>query len=298
MNTAQALIAHLDQHTLADNDNIRLTLASALVGYPVLLEGLPGVGKTGLALGVAQALALDLKRLQCTPDIQPADITGYLRPDAGGREFVFVPGPVFTPCLLVDEINRANPRSQSALLEAMAEGTVTVEGQTHTLPSERVILATQNPQDQVGTQALPESQLDRFGVVLELGYPSSEKEQAVMARSLHQPPAPPAVSLMQARSEALSSEIKPAALDYLTRLVEATRTDDRFHHGLSTRGALVLADMSRGLAHIEGRGYVTPENIQGAFCAVARHRLVQNNQTPGRLTPDSVLQSLLDRVPL
>ena len=298
MTVANDLVEHLANHTLASKDDCKMTLASVLAGYPVLLEGLPGVGKTGLALGVAEALSLGMRRLQCTPDVQPADITGYLRPDPKGENFVFVEGPVFTPCLLVDEINRANPRSQSALLEAMAEGTVTVEGQTQSLPPERVILATQNPQDQVGTQALPESQLDRFGVVLELGYPSANKERAVMARQFEAAPNAPHLDLMQARQALQQVAGSDDALSYLSRVVEASRADDGFRHGLSTRGALVLADLARALAWIEGRSYLTPADVQQAFYPMARHRLVLNNAIPGQLTPDSRLAQVLERVPL
>ena len=298
MTVANDLVEHLANHTLASKNDCKMTLASVLAGYPVLLEGLPGVGKTGLALGVAEALSLSMRRLQCTPDVQPADITGYLRPDPKGENFVFVEGPVFTPCLLVDEINRANPRSQSALLEAMAEGTVTVEGQTQSLPPERVILATQNPQDQVGTQALPESQLDRFGVVLELGYPNADKERAVMARQFKAAPNAPHLDLMQARQALQQVVSSDDALSYLSRVVEASRSDDGFRHGLSTRGALVLADLARALAWIEGRDYLTPADIQQAFYPMARHRLVLNNAIPGQLTPDSRLVQVLERVPL
>ncbi|MGB0966057.1 MAG: AAA family ATPase [Litorivicinus sp.] len=292
------LIQHLASYTLASESDCRLTLASVIAGYPVLLEGLPGVGKTGLALGVAQALALDFKRLQCTPDTQPADITGYLRPDPGGQNFVFVEGPVFTPCLLVDEINRANPRSQAALLEAMAEGTVSVEGQTHSLPPERVILATQNPQDQIGTQALPESQLDRFGVVLTLGYPDAEKESAVIARQLDTPPAAPALDLLDTRASVRGVVTNDQALGYLTRLIQATRSATDFRHGLSTRGALVLADLARALAFLDRRDFVAPDDVQQAFLPVARHRLTLNTPGAAALTPDSRLMEVIQGIAL
>ena len=224
MTVANDLVEHLANHTLASKDDCKMTLASVLAGYPVLLEGLPGVENR---FGARRGRSAQPEH--ATIAMHPRCSTGgYHRLSAPGSKrgkLVFVEGPVFTPCLLVDEINRANPRSQSALLEAMAEGTVTVEGQTQSLPPERVILATQNPQDQVGTQALPESQLDRFGVVLELGYPSSDKERAVMARQFEAAPNAPHLDLMQARQALQQVAGFDDALSYLSRVVEASRAE-------------------------------------------------------------------------
>lgn len=293
-----SLVEYLDRHTLADETTIRKTLACLLAGYPVLLEGLPGVGKTGLAQGVSKALNRSLTRIQCTPDIQPADITGYLRPDPKGEAFIFVEGPVFSPFLLIDEINRAHSRSQAALLEAMAEGSVTVEGKTHQLSSERVVIATQNPQDQVGTNPLPESQLDRFGLALVMGYPSLEKESQVLARKFTQPTEPPHIDIAELRHSIHAIEINDKGLDYLHRLIAQTRNDSRFRHGLSTRGALVLADLGRAMAALEGRSFVTPVDIQQIFSDVARHRLTLVDQRTNHFTPDECLQEVLAEVAL
>ena len=293
----KSFIDTLEQNTLADLRSCELSVASVIAGYPVLYEGLPGVGKTGLAVTLSKLLGLVSRRLQCTPDIQPADIVGYLRPNAQGDEFIMVEGPVFTPCLLVDEINRANPRAQSALLEAMAEGTVTLEGVTHTLPEERVILATQNPQDQIGTHPLPESQLDRFGLVLPLVYPSAEKEARLLQGQFTHQALSQQLDLMTTRKTVLKLTLNDACLDYLQRLVSRTREHPDYVHGLSTRGAKVLADIARAMAFIRGRDFVTPDDIQAVFFDVARHRLALRSKSSG-FTPDAELQSLLESVSL
>lgn len=295
MANIQSVIAQLHESTLASKEVCLLSLASIFAGYPVLYEGLPGVGKTGLALKFAELLGLSSRRLQCTPDLQPADIIGYLRPAANSESFVMVQGPVFTPCLLVDELNRANPKAQSALLEAMAEGTVTLEGETQLLPPERVILATQNPQDQIGTFPLPESQLDRFGIVLPLGYPDIAKEKLLVQNAFPSMTISSTLDLLSCRRTIHAVDVNDNAADYILRLVQATRQDPQFKHGLSTRGAKVLTDIARAVAWINDRKYVTPDDVQQVFHAVCRHRLI-SVQTQGSFSNDANLDQLIQSV--
>ncbi len=276
-----AAVAEVGSVLLGKEAQIRLALCCLFSRGHLLIEDLPGMGKTTLSHALADVLGLSWKRVQFTSDLLPADILGvsiYNRSDAS---FSFHPGPIFTQLLLADEINRTTPRTQSALLEAMAERQVTVEGETRPLPDPFFVIATQNPVHQSGTYPLPESQLDRFLMRLELGYPhpraerqmferghNSGAERVVLARRISDE------QLRQIRSRAATVHASDNLLDYLQRLVAYTRSSAEFAVGLSPRGALALLDCARTWALMHNRGHLVPEDLQMVLPAVAAHRLV------------------------
>jgi MoxR-like ATPase len=272
-------LAAANRIILGKDRQIRLALACLLANGHLLIEDLPGVGKTTLAHTLARLLGLDFQRLQFTSDMLPADIVGTSIWDREHSRFQFLPGPVFTQLVLADEINRATPKTQSALLEAMEERQVTAEGETRPLPLPFFVVATQNPSHQIGTFPLPESQLDRFLMRIELGYPDVAAERALLeggdrrdAVAQLQPCLTPA-QLLQLQAAIQSVHVAPALLDYLQALVAATRNEARFAHGLSPRAALALLACARAWACIAGRDAVLPEDVQAIFPSVARHRL-------------------------
>lgn len=259
---------------------LALAFASILAGGHVLFEDVPGLGKTLAARSLAAACGLDFRRLQCTPDLLPADITGSFVYAPATAEFVFRPGPVFTGMFLADEINRTSPKTQSALLEAMAEGQVTVEGEGFALPRPFHVIATSNPIEYEGTYALPEAQLDRFMVRLSVGYPSREGEQQVLLNRIgrrHEVAEVPAVVSasemlrMQATVEGVHVD-EDVAL-YCVDLASATRTHREVQVGASPRGAQALMLVGRARAVMDGRDFVTPEDVKTAAVAVLAHRL-------------------------
>lgn len=258
---------------------IKLSLTCLLAGGHLLIEDIPGVGKTTLAHALAITLGLKFQRVQFTSDLLPADLTGVSVYDRNKAAFVFHPGPVFSQVLLADEINRASPKTQSALLEAMEEHQVSVEGETRPLPDPFFVIATQNPFHQVGTFPLPESQLDRFLMCISLGYPDPKAERALLEgedrRKLLSELAPvltPA-ELMALREASRRVHASPALLDYLQALVNQTRAASTFAEGLSPRAALALLAAARAWALIEGRDHLLPEDIQAILPAAASHRL-------------------------
>lgn len=258
---------------------IRLALCCLCAGGHLLLEDLPGMGKTTLAHALARVLGLEYKRIQFTSDLLPADILGVSVFDRERGMFDFLPGPIFTQLLLADEINRATPKTQSALLEAMAEGQVSVEGVSQSLPTPFFVIATQNPLTQSGTYVLPESQLDRFFMRISLGYPDPAAERRLLmgedaARNLPrlQPVLSPA-QLQEARVAVERIHVSEALLDYVQRLVAWTRTEADNIAGLSPRGALALLRAARSWALLAGRDHVLPEDVQAVLGAVAEHRL-------------------------
>jgi MoxR-like ATPase len=275
----QAVAAQVGSVVVGKQPQIRLALACLLARGHLLIEDLPGVGKTTLAHALSLSLGLQFKRVQFTNDLLPADITGVSVFERETSRFVFHPGPVFSQVLLADEINRASPKAQSALLEAMEERQVSVDGEARRLPEPFFVIATQNPQDQIGTFALPESQLDRFLMCIELGYPDPKSERALlegrdrrdMLSTLPACMTPAELAgLQQSVSEV---RVAPALIDYLQNMLTFSRRAAAFSEGLSPRAGLGLLQAARAWALLDGRNHVLPDDIQSVLTAVAGHRL-------------------------
>ena len=279
---AAALFARAKQRVCAvvrgKDEVVDKALVAAVAGGHLLLEDVPGVGKTTLASALAEALGGTLRRIQFTSDLLPGDITGVSVLVPGSSGFTFRRGPVFANVVLADEINRATPKTQSALLEAMSEGQVTADGQRHALPDPFVVLATQNPHDFHGTFPLPDSQLDRFLMRLSMGYPSREHERSIL-RSGGRAQGSPAAGLTLDETRALRAAVEQVSVheeveDLLLDLVAATRTDARFLRGVSTRGAGALHRAARALALSRGRAFVVPEDLRELAVPVLAHRVL------------------------
>ncbi|NOY62464.1 MAG: MoxR family ATPase [Gammaproteobacteria bacterium] len=277
--TLDKIINRASRIILGKEQTLRLALTCILARGHLLIEDLPGVGKTTLAHVLARTLGLDFQRIQFTSDLLPSDISGasiYLR-DSG--EFKFRPGPIFSQMLLADEINRATPKTQSALLEAMEEQQVTIEGESHPLPSPFFVIATQNPAHQIGTFALPESQLDRFMMRVSMGYPDRQAERALLKgrerRDLLHNLEPclesKALRTMQARVPTI--HVSDALLDYLQDILQLSRQSSHYKTGLSPRAGLAILRSAQSWAMLEGRNHVIPEDIQMVLPSVAAHRL-------------------------
>lgn len=260
---------------VGNRQQVELALACLLADGHLLLEDLPGLGKTTLARTLAQVLRLDHDRVQFTADLLPSDILGMSIFNRREEQFSFQAGPVFTQVLLADEVNRATPRTQSALLEAMSEAQVTIDGMTRPLPTPFFVIATQNPANQSGTYPLPESQLDRFLMKLSLGYPDPEAERVLLQRGAEKvvEAAVPEGWLMETRELVQSCYMSDSVLDYLQRLIAYTRESAEFRVGLSPRGGMALASAARAVAVMAGRDYVIPEDIQRVLEPVAGHRV-------------------------
>lgn len=278
-NITNAIIQTASQVILGKQTQIKLSLACLLAGGHLLIEDLPGMGKTTLAHTLAQVLGLSFRRTQFTSDLLPADIIGVSVYDRNLSAFKFHPGPVFTNVLLADEINRASPKTQSALLEAMEEQQITVDGETYPLPSPFFVIATQNPKYHIGTFPLPESQLDRFLMRIELGYPDSAAERALLQNTGGRNgqiqsvcDAAGVAALQQAVSRI---HVSDAALDYLQALISYSRS--QFVTGLSPRAGLGLRKCAQAWALLEGRDFVTPEDIQAVLPSVVSHRIITEN---------------------
>ncbi len=280
--------AQVNRLVLGKPREVRLAFTTLLAGGHLLLEDLPGLGKTTLARAMAATLGLDFQRAQFTADLLPSDIVGVSIFEQASREFRFHPGPVFTQLLLADEINRAPPRTQSALLEAMAEQQVSVDGITHALPQPFFVIATQNPVDLAGTFPLPDSQMDRFLLRLHLGYPDADAEREMLAgedrRDLiaHSLPrlGPDEVLALRAAVERVHAS--PALVAYVQALLQESRRHPGVQVGLSPRAGLGLLRGARALALLEGRGHALPEDVQALFPHVAAHRLVPESEAETR----------------
>ena len=273
------IIEAAGQVILGKETQIRLALACLLARGHLLIEDIPGVGKTTLAHVLARSLGLNFQRIQFTSDMLPADIIGVSIYDRETGAFKFHPGPVFSQVILADEVNRATPKTQSALLEAMEEHQVTAEGATRPLPEPFFVIATQNPTEQVGTFPLPESQLDRFLMRIELGYPDRAAERALLSGTARRDllatlkPCMTPAELVELQEGASAVHVAPALLDYVQALVDHTRRSPDFLAGLSPRAALALVHSARAWALIEGRDKVIPEDVQAVLPGVVGHRL-------------------------
>jgi MoxR-like ATPase len=273
------VIAQVGRIILGKEHQIRLTVACLLARGHLLIEDLPGVGKTTLAHAIAKSLGLDFHRIQFTSDLLPADILGVSVFDRDSSAFKFHPGPVFSQVILADEVNRATPKAQSALLEAMEEHQVTTEGETRPLPEPFFVIATQNPSHQIGTFPLPESQLDRFLMRIHLGYPDATAERRLLEGRERRDmiadlsPVLNTAELLQRQKQAREVFAAPALLDYLQALVAHTRQSSQFVNGLSPRAGLYLLNAARAWAYMDGRRQVLPEDVQAVLPSVVGHRL-------------------------
>ena len=297
-----ACLHAVNQVLLGKESQVRLALACLLAKGHLLIEDMPGVGKTTLSYALARVLGLDYQRVQFTSDLLPGDILGTSVFDQNSGQFSFHPGPIFTGLVLADEINRATPKTQSALLEAMEEGQVSIEGTTRPLPKPFFVIATQNPIGQSGTFNLPESQLDRFLMRLSLGYPARTAEKALLLGESRRAVLPrlqvvlEREELIALQGEVVKVRVSDALVDYVLRLVEATRSQPQFAWGLSPRGSLALLAAARAWALLDRRDYVIPEDVQAVLPAVAGHRL-RDQADPGHQGCGVLLQWLLREVP-
>jgi len=272
-------LEQIDRTVLGKSSQVRLCLACLLARGHLLIEDVPGVGKTTLAHALARTLGLDFHRIQFTSDLLPADVLGAAIYDKDSGTFSFHPGPIFAQVILADEINRASPKAQSALLEAMEEGQVSIEGETRSLPTPFFVIATQNPSDQIGAFPLPESQLDRFLLRIRLGFPDHAAERALLRgedrRDLlaAMTPAISAAEFVEQQKLAQRVHVSDALLDYLQALIAASRSDTRFIAGLSPRAGLGLLRAAQAWAYLDGRDFVQPEDVQAVLPALTPHRL-------------------------
>jgi MoxR-like ATPase len=302
---AKALIDNIEKVIVGKREAIELAVIALLCKGHFLIDDVPGVGKTMLARSIAQSIGCSFSRIQFTPDLLPSDVTGVSIFSQVSKKFEFRAGPVFSEIVLVDEINRATPKTQSALLEAMQEGQVTVDGVTHVLPDVFMVLATQNPIETEGTFRLPEAQLDRFLLKIKLGYPTVENELEILDRQQYIHPIEeikPVVSkeqVLTAQAEVRSVDVTSPVRQYIVEIVKTTREHPDLYLGASPRGTLGLFKCGQARAAILGRGYVIPDDIQALVEPVLGHRMIL---APGahlqELNEGKVLQEVLDRVPV
>jgi len=299
----EALFAQLNQIILGKDRQLRLAVACMLARGHLLIEDVPGVGKTTLAHALARSLGLGFQRIQFTSDLLPADVLGGSVFDRESGSFKFHPGPIFAQFILADEVNRATPKTQSALLEAMEEEQVTLDAASHPLPQPFFVIATQNPSTQVGTFALPESQLDRFLMRIELGYPDRAAERALLTGADRREIAGRSGAVMRPadlqtlQAEAANLVVAPALVDYLQALIEASRESPQFSAGLSPRAGLALLAAARAWAFVSGRKSVLPEDVQAVLPAVAGHRL-RPTQANTRTSSTALVEEWMKSVPL
>ena len=276
----QLLSANIATQIVGKDRPIQLVLAALLAGGHVLLEDVPGVGKTLLAKSLAKSIDAKFQRIQCTPDLLPSDITGTNIWNPGSREFEFIPGPVFTNILLADEINRATPRTQSALLEVMEERQVTLDGHSRPVVAPFFVIATQNPIESHGTFALPEAQMDRFTISLSLGYPAAAEELQMLQRLATGSsvadlvPCITLVELQTMQQQCRRVKVDPAIAEYIVDLVRATRTDREISLGVSPRGSVALYRMTQAWAWIQDRPYALPDDVKELAVYVLAHRIM------------------------
>ena len=276
----QNILTEIESVIVGKNENVEKILMAILAQGHVLMEDVPGVGKTTTALTFAKVLGLDTRRVQFTSDTVPSDVIGYSVYDKSADSFVYKPGAIMTNLLLADEINRTSSKTQAALLEVMEEGNATVDGKTHEIPKPFTVIATQNPFGSAGTQMLPQSQMDRFMIKLSMGYPDFESQVNILRDRQKEQPLD-TLQMISSREEVqnMQQEVKAVEvaediLRYITLLVEATRQNDRIQLGVSPRGALALNNMAKAAAYISGRDYVIPDDVLQVFAKVCAHRVI------------------------
>lgn len=296
----KALLSFLDQRLLGKQSEVRLSLACLLSGGHLLLEDVPGVGKTTLAAALAEGLGLDSNRIQFTSDLMPSEITGGTIFDRESQDFIVRQGPIFTQLVVADEINRATPRTQSALLEAMSESSVSIDGKRYPLDSAFTVIATQNPALQTGTYLLPESQLDRFTMCLSLGYPDPVFERQLLSRVdagiIANAPDLPTGQLMHWRDAVSNVHCSDSIIDYLHRLLAESRDNDHLSLGVSPRGGQQWLAAARAWALLAERDHVLPDDIQAVAVPVVAHRCVAKSQSKEACV--SAVSGMLESVPV
>jgi len=301
---AQSILSQVRQAVVGKDAVLLRVLAAILSGGHILLEDVPGVGKTTMALAFSRVLDLDYNRVQFTPDVLPSDVTGYSVPDRQTGEMVYQKGAILCNLFLADELNRATSRTQSALLEAMEEGQVTVDGITHPLPKPFVVIATQNPTGAAGTQMLPDSQMDRFTIRLSLGYPSPKDEMAMVASRQGTNPLKNLMPLLsRADLAALQEKVErtylhEAVIKYIVDLITATRNSEDIERGASPRATLAVTAMAKAAAQIRGRDYVIPADVREVFSWTVAHRLILSSKAEGLgKTAEEILKEIVERTP-
>ena len=301
--SAQQLINQVRRVVVGKDHVLVWVLAAMLADGHILLEDIPGVGKTTMALAFSKVMGLRCNRVQFTPDVLPSDVTGYSILDQAAGKMVYQPGAVLCNMFLADELNRATSRTQSALLEAMEEGQVTVDGISHPIPKPFTVIATQNPTGASGTQPLPDSQMDRFTVRLSLGYPSRKDEaNMVLSRQKGDPmaeltPLFTASQVEYLRELVAQTYVGEPVVNYIIDLIDASRHHEHILRGASPRATLALTSMAKAIAQLRGRDYVIPGDVKEVFVTTIAHRLILTSKAEGmNLTPEALLQQILERV--
>ena len=291
------------RRVVSGKDQVLLwTVATMLAGGHILLEDIPGVGKTTMAVAFSKVLGLSYNRVQFTPDVLPSDVTGFTVLDQATGEMTYKKGAILCNLFLADELNRATSRTQSALLEAMEENQVTVDGVSHPIPQPFMVIATQNPTGAAGTQLLPDSQMDRFTIRLSLGYPKPEDEKdMVMNRLQGNPmhtlmPVHTAQQLQQLQLQVAQTHVSEVIVEYIVSLIHATRNHPQIARGASPRATLSVTAMAKAIAQLNGRDYVIPKDVREVFLRCIGHRLLLTTEAEANTTPEQILQNILDSV--